>query len=309
MKLAIIIPSFKGLYLDQTLKSLQEQTDKRFRVYIGDDASKEDLKSIVEEYCNDLDIIYYRFEKNLGGKDLVAHWHRCIELVQEEDWIWLFSDDDILDSNCVEYFYNSLELNVNTKLFHFNVNIIDKDNNIIQNAIHYREVLSAQEFVEAKLRGRLSSFVVEYVINKEEFWKQGGFVNFDLAWNADDATWYKLGKVAGIQTIAGAFVNWRSSGINISRIEKNALVAKRKLHADISFSTWLLDHMSLGIKDSFVFKLRLYLWLLIRIYPQKELLQKEDFIQIVKKFHKEVCAIWLCWPVYLYYHLFKSKTI
>ena len=40
--LAIIIPYFKLLFFEETLQSLAIQTDKRFKVYIGDDASPED---------------------------------------------------------------------------------------------------------------------------------------------------------------------------------------------------------------------------------------------------------------------------
>ena len=37
--LAIVIPYYKIIFFEKTLESLAQQTDKRFRVYIGDDAS------------------------------------------------------------------------------------------------------------------------------------------------------------------------------------------------------------------------------------------------------------------------------
>ena len=39
--LAIVIPYFKLTFFEATLQSLANQTDKRFKVYIGDDASPE----------------------------------------------------------------------------------------------------------------------------------------------------------------------------------------------------------------------------------------------------------------------------
>ena len=93
--LAIIIPAYKPDYLAETLESLTKQTNKDFIVYIGDDASPYDLKSIVDEFSSKLNIVYKRFEDNLGSKSLTKQWERCIEL-SNEDWVWLFSDEDLL---------------------------------------------------------------------------------------------------------------------------------------------------------------------------------------------------------------------
>ena len=78
--LAIVIPAYKKTYLQKTLESIANQTDKRFHLYIGDDCSPYDLKSIVEEFSDRIPLTYHRFKENLGGKDLVAHWERCIAL-------------------------------------------------------------------------------------------------------------------------------------------------------------------------------------------------------------------------------------
>ena len=47
MMLAIIIPYYKIVFFEETLKSLSEQTDKRFKVYIGDDASPENPANLI----------------------------------------------------------------------------------------------------------------------------------------------------------------------------------------------------------------------------------------------------------------------
>ena len=41
--LAIIIPGFKINFLETLFQSLVKQTDKRFNVYVGDDASPHDV--------------------------------------------------------------------------------------------------------------------------------------------------------------------------------------------------------------------------------------------------------------------------
>lgn len=95
--LAIIIPAYKGEYLDKTLNSLSRQTDQRFTLYIGDDNSPYPLKDIIDQYSNQLDIVYHRFDNNLGHTNLIHHWERCIEMMNNEPYFCMFSDDDLMD--------------------------------------------------------------------------------------------------------------------------------------------------------------------------------------------------------------------
>ena len=101
-KLAIVIPAYKVDFFETVLFSLAQQTCKDFTVYIGEDCSRDDFKSLIEQYSKQLDIVYRRFEVNFGGHDLVAQWNRCIQLTQNEPWLWLFSDDDIMGPRCVD---------------------------------------------------------------------------------------------------------------------------------------------------------------------------------------------------------------
>lgn len=111
-KLAIVIPAYKVDFFETVLFSLAQQTCKDFTVYIGEDCSRDDFKSLIEQYSKQLDIVYRRFEVNFGGHDLVAQWNRCIQLTQNEPWLWLFSDDDIMGPRCVEYFFNTIAIDL-----------------------------------------------------------------------------------------------------------------------------------------------------------------------------------------------------
>ena len=83
--LAIIIPYFKLTFFEETLKSLANQTDKIFKVYIGNDASPENPKIVLEKYENKLNFKYKKFETNLGSFSLVKQWERCIDLIEDEE--------------------------------------------------------------------------------------------------------------------------------------------------------------------------------------------------------------------------------
>lgn len=94
-KIAIVIPAYKCRFLRQTLDSIVVQTCRSFTVYIGDDASPQNLKEIVSDYADKMNIVYRRFDTNLGGVDLPGHWDRCIALAKEPV-VWFFSDDDLM---------------------------------------------------------------------------------------------------------------------------------------------------------------------------------------------------------------------
>lgn len=234
--LAIVIPAYKSTFLSQTLESIAAQTDKRFTLYIGDDCSPYDIKSIVDDFKNRIDIVYHRFEENLGGKDLVAHWERCIALTKDEPYIWLFSDDDVMDSRCVEEFYKSVSTYPDYDVFRFDVKVIDGKGEVLRIS-KYPEIITSMDLYLKKIRGLLECFVVEYIFKRTTYIREGGFVNFDLAWGSDLATWVKFGKETGILSLSSSCIYWRSSGENIST-DYNPAILSRKISALVECLKW-----------------------------------------------------------------------
>ena len=61
--MAIVIPAYKGRFLKETLDSIAVQAHKdEFVLYIGDDASPQNLKEIVSDYADKMNIVYRRFD-------------------------------------------------------------------------------------------------------------------------------------------------------------------------------------------------------------------------------------------------------
>jgi len=243
-QLAIIIPFYKIDFFEQTLISLKNQTDQRFTVYIGDDASPADLKPIFRQLNNDSwiseKVIYKRFDENLGRLSLVKQWERCIALTKHEEWLWLFSDDDIMEANCIACFYNSLkESNAYYDLYKFNTSIIDKKNEVIGDSLS-KPVAPLDNFslIMGKITGQLSTFVVEYIFSRKIYKEKKGFVDFPLAWGSDDATWAKFSDEKGLGHINCAKVSWRLSGTNISgNLSRDGI---KKLKALLCYCNWIL---------------------------------------------------------------------
>ena len=279
-KLAVIIPAYKKIFFRQTLESLAKQSDKRFKVYVGDDASPENLQPVVDEYSSLLDITYVRFGMNLGRKDLVAHWNRCLEMVGNEDFVCLFSDDDIMEENCVRQFYVCMETNPDYDVYHFNINIIDKDGTVISEPGSFPESISHVEFFKELYMGRIDARMPEFIF-RTSILKSKGFVSFPRAYRSDNATVISCASGTGIRTITGldAKVLWRDSGINMS---SSAELESLACHSDanISFFNWSHKYFGKEYPLSANVEKRWIVNLLASLYPDYSL--RELFWRLLK---------------------------
>lgn len=248
-KIAIIIPAYKTEFLRQTLESIASQTCRNFSVYLGDDCSPYDIDAIVGEFSTKMDLHYVRFESNVGGKDLVAQWERCIALAGDEQWIWLFSDDDMLPADGIERVQDAISGNPDENFFRLPLQVIDgKGNVIIAHTEFCRERSTAEDYLTDYFSGRRSSAACEYIFNRKLF-NTLGMVHFPCAWCADIATWYSYAsRNGGITNLNGLPVSWRNAeGVNIS--STNGLYVQ-KMDALIQFIAWLKKNHGLPFSKS-----------------------------------------------------------
>lgn len=241
-KLAIIIPAYKDVFLFKTLESIAEQTDKNFTLYICNDNSPYDIEKVLNIFSDKYHIPYkyVKFRENFGGKDLVAHWNRCIEQIENEEWIWLFSDDDLLEKRCVEVVNKAICANISEDVIHLNISIIDKYEHIYRKCKPYRSHLSSGEFFDELYSGKIDARMPEFVFRRRILENKGGFVRFDLAWRSDNATIINCGYPNGIKTVSDVDANvlWRYSDDNISA-QYDDDMSNRKDKSTIDFFNWL----------------------------------------------------------------------
>lgn len=238
--LAIIIPYYKITYFEETLKSLANQTDKRFNVYIGDDASPDDCSKIIAKYASGLNICYHRFESNLGGRSLVKQWERCYEQIDTEEWVMFLGDDDTLSNNCVEEFYTNI-----TEIEKCEVNIIRYSSIIINEASehishHYKfptiEKTSTSYINKAKRKSRAS--LSEHIFRRSAYCKVG-FIDMPEAWHTDDLIILEISNYSSIYTINNATAYIRYSNQSISGNQFNVEGKKR---ATLMFLLYLIGY-------------------------------------------------------------------
>lgn len=231
--LAIVIPYYKISFFEATLQSLANQTDKRFKVYIGDDASPEEPLALLEKYINKFDFEYHRFNSNLGSISLVKQWERCISLTKNEEWMMILGDDDVLGENVVEVFYANLHEIANiSNVVRFASCKINDTGLEISKTYHNPKVESSIDFLIRKSRSSLS----EYIFNSKQI-KTIGFKDFPLGWFSDVLAVLEFSNFGNVFSINEAMVYVRISDLSISGKQDNA---KLKEKANFEFYEYLL---------------------------------------------------------------------
>jgi glycosyltransferase involved in cell wall biosynthesis len=216
--LAVIIPYFKRDYFRECLESLSNQTNKKFKVYIGNDASLEDPSTIIDQFSSTLDISYHRFSENIGSSSLTSQWTRCINLSETERWLMILGDDDYISENYVEEFYNHLkeieELDI--KVVRFASRIVRSPSGEISKLYTHPKIERSTDSFYRKFLEFSRGSLTEQIFRRDAY-EKFGFRDFPLGWGADNFAWLDFTEFNLIYNINNATAHFRISENNISR--------------------------------------------------------------------------------------------
>lgn len=227
-KYSFVLPAYKARFFREALDSILSQTYKDFELIIVNDASPEDLESIVNSY-DDPRIRYYVNKENIGGKDLVAQWNHCLEYATGE-YIILASDDDVYHLEYLEKMNALVEKYPDVNVFRPRVQIIDKNSSIKKRENYLIEKVSQIEFFYSWLLGIINSGIPYYIFKREALNALGGFKNYPMAWLSDDATVLLLSQ-HGVVSSTETLFSFRQSGYNISSLPVNKETLNREFNA------------------------------------------------------------------------------
>ena len=234
-KYSFVLPAYNAHFFKEAIDSILAQTYTDFELIIVNDASPEDLDSIVKSY-DDPRIRYYVNEQNIGGKDLVAQWNHCLEYAIGE-YIILASDDDVYFPQYLEKMDALVRKYPDVNVFRPRVQRIDANGNIVHIEGFIQEYTSLLEFSYYRFCEYIRSGIPFYIIKKETLLANGGFVSYPLAWYADDAIVAIMAQ-NGMVSSSEILFSFRVSGESISTKENDALTLKNKIKASNQYYDW-----------------------------------------------------------------------
>ena len=248
--LTIIIPYYKITFFKETLQSLERQTCKNFRLFIGNDASPENPESLIKETLKTTAFNYKEYTENFGSQNLVKQWERCIQDCEVTDWFHILGDDDTISENFVAEFYTNLpEIEKNkSNVIKFSQRWIDEYGKPFKEYSVQPKLLSALENWKEKYIKEQRSSLSEHIFRKSAY-KQVKFKHFPLAWGTDDLAVFQIAGDVPVYFISDAKVEVRISSESISG--SGELYLEKQRHA-IAFDTYFINKYHHQLPKEFI---------------------------------------------------------
>jgi hypothetical protein len=277
MSLAIVIPYYNIDYFDKTMFSLASQTDKRFKVYIGNNNSPNDPENILENYRDKLDMIYNEFNNERNPVTLSEQFLQCVSMISNEEWFMILGDDDILEPNVVSDFYRHLpQINKNQiNVVKYSTILINTYDDLISTVYKHNQIQKSTDLYIRKITNRSRSSLSEHIFRTEQFLEYK-IPYFPLAWHTDDMMVLLYSKFDRIYCISDSVVAIRISGKNISSWGNKNI--KDKTEASVLFYSKLI--INYNKKFSFEDLKILYKHL---VYHMLNTYNSNDFCKKIKK--------------------------
>lgn len=214
MKFSVTIPAYKRIYLKECINSILAQTFKDFELIIVNDASPEDLDSVVNEY-DDPRIRYYVNEKNCGAVNVVDNWNICLSYAKG-DYVICMGDDDKLLPNCLEEYSRMIDTYPGLGVYHAWTEIIDERSEVVdmQEPRPLRE--DVYSMIWHRWHGRLQ-YIGDFLFDTEKLKAQGGFYKIPLAWGSDDISAFRAAIDNGVANSQVPLFQYRRGMQTISR--------------------------------------------------------------------------------------------
>lgn len=217
MSLAIVIPYYNIEFFDKTLFSLACQTDKRFKIYIGNNNSPNNPIYLIDSYRDQLDIVYKEFKNERNPISLSEQFIQCISLISDEEWFMILGDDDLLEQNVIADFYRYLpQIEDNhIDVVKYSTAVINKNDDLISKIYKYNSIENSADLYVKKIKNQGRSSLSEHVFRTNQYYKYK-ISDYPLAWHSDDMMILRYSDFGDIFCISDSIVLIRFSNINIT---------------------------------------------------------------------------------------------
>ena len=235
VKFSVTIPAYKSRFLKNAIESVITQTYNNWDLIIVDDASPEDLATLVRGF-KDPRIRYYRNTKNCGAVNVVDNWNICLNYC-ESDYVICMGDDDMLAPCCLEEYAILIEKYPNLNVYHALTDVVDESGNVIGHQRLRPEYQTVQELILHRWNGDVQ-FIGDFCYKLDYLRKTGGYFKQPLAWASDDITAVRAAEEGGgIANTQKMCFLYRENRMSISSNKNNGL----KLDAKARERQWFVD--------------------------------------------------------------------
>lgn len=229
---SILLPAFRARFLKVCLESILRQTESDFELIVVDDASPEDLESIVRSFP-DPRIRYFRNAVGCGAEHLVDNWNICLGHARGE-FVLNMGDDDLLEPRCLEAFGELIARHPDKDVYHMRASFIDENGTVFRVLEERPETETLAEMVLARWKGR-PQMIGDYLFRRQPLVEAGGYYDLPYAWCSDDITVFRAAREKGIANGNEPLFLFRKSRYSISG---NALNTEGKLKATLQSESW-----------------------------------------------------------------------
>ncbi len=230
--ISMVMPAYKAKFLKQAIDSIIAQRYHNFELIIVDDASPENLQSIVSEY-SDPRISYYRNEKNLGSISLVMQWNHSIRYAKG-DYLVLAADDDLYHPDFLTTCVGLAMKYPDVDVVRSRVEQIDEENKLVGIDGILPEYCSKYQFLKYWLDATAFTCIGNFMF-KSSVIKEKQFIDFPSAFGSDTASAIMMAE-NGIANTQEMLFSFRLSTIHLSS-SKGKLT--EKLEANTLLFKWL----------------------------------------------------------------------
>lgn len=218
IKFSVTVPAYKAQFLKECIDSILAQTYQNFELIIVNDASPQDLDSIVAQY-QDSRIRYCKNKVGFGAEYVVGNWNKCLEYATG-DYLICMGDDDRLLPNCLEEYIKLIIKYPGLGIYHGWTEVINEDGEVINLFPPLPERESIYSAIYCRLSGR-AQFIGDCLYDIKLLRENGGFFDLPFAWGSDDISSYIAARKYGIAHTQVPVFQYRQNSQSISSSSHN----------------------------------------------------------------------------------------
>lgn len=207
-KVSVILPNYNhGIYLQERIDSILNQTFQDFELIILDDVSTDNSKDIIEKYRGNPKIQHIVYNETNSGSTF-KQWNKGVGLARGE-YIWFAESDDWCELSMLDYLVKGIESDADCSISYCQAYCIDYTNNIRFTSHHnyLSEIKEGNEFIRDFMIKKTSIFNASMAIWRKKYYEQISkrFIDFKMC--GDWLFWVQLATVGKVH-ISGRVLNY-----------------------------------------------------------------------------------------------------